>query len=63
MSSIPCSAEIADLSSRLDAAEEIARGLPHRERYLALVHRLGRSLLQAHADWVDEVERELSPRG
>jgi hypothetical protein len=52
-------AEVADLAARLDVAEEIAKTLPHRERYLRLVHSLGRRLLQAHEEWVDEVEREL----
>jgi DNA-binding PadR family transcriptional regulator len=53
-------AEIADLRGRLDEAEEVAKTLPHRERYLRLVHRLGRALVQVHEEWVDEVERELS---
>lgn len=56
-------AELADLAARLDRAEEVAATLPHRERYLRLVHRLGRALLRVHAEWVDEVERELSATG
>jgi PadR family transcriptional regulator, regulatory protein AphA len=52
-------ADIAGLSARLDAAEAAASTLPHRERYLRLVHRLGRALLRVHSEWVDEVEREL----
>jgi PadR family transcriptional regulator, regulatory protein AphA len=52
-------AEIADLSARLDTAAEIAPTLPHRERYLKLVHSLGRELLRVHEEWADEVEREL----
>ena len=51
--------DIADASARLDTAEAVAKSLPHRERYLGLVHRLGRALLQTHLDWLDEVEREL----
>lgn len=51
--------EIADLSARLDAAEAIAATIPGRERYLLLNHRLARRLVQAHIDWLDEVEREL----
>jgi hypothetical protein len=43
----------------LEAALERARGLPHRERQLRLVHRLGTFLLDAHERWLDEVEREL----
>jgi DNA-binding PadR family transcriptional regulator len=52
--------EIADLSARLDSAEQIAATLPHRERYLRLVHKLGRELLRVHEEWADEVERELA---
>jgi PadR family transcriptional regulator AphA len=52
--------EIADISDRLDAAEAIATGIPSRERYLLLNHRLGRRILQAHSDWLDEIERELT---
>jgi hypothetical protein len=32
----------------------------HRERYLGLVHRLGDLLLDAHEQWLDDVERELA---
>jgi PadR family transcriptional regulator AphA len=51
--------EIADLLARRDVAEAVARTIPHRERYLLLNHRLARRIVQAHADWLDEVEREL----
>jgi DNA-binding PadR family transcriptional regulator len=51
--------EIEDLRSRLDIAEDIAKTLPHRERYLRLVRSLGRRTLQAHEEWLAEVEREL----
>ena len=53
--------EIADLSARIDVAEAMAETLPHRRKYLLLNHRLARRLLQAHLEWVDEVERELRP--
>jgi DNA-binding PadR family transcriptional regulator len=43
----------------IDAAKERADTFPHRERYLRLVHRLGDLLLDAHEQWLDEVEREL----
>ena len=52
-------ADIEDAYGRLDAAEAIARTLSHRERYLLLVHGLGRRLLAAHEEWLDDVEREL----
>lgn len=51
--------ELDDLAGRIDAAEDAAARLPHRERYLRLNHRLARRLVQAHREWVDEVEREL----
>ena len=43
-------------------ATNIARapGLPHRTRYLLLLQDLGHRLLRAHADWLDNVERELA---
>jgi DNA-binding PadR family transcriptional regulator len=52
-------AEIAAARANLEAAERIATTLPHRERYLRLVHRLGRALLDVHERWLDETEREL----
>jgi DNA-binding PadR family transcriptional regulator len=52
-------AQIAELFEQLDAGEEIARTIPHKERYLLLNHALARRIVQAHADWLDEVEREL----
>jgi DNA-binding PadR family transcriptional regulator len=38
-----------------------APSLPHRHRYHLLLQDLGRRLLEAHADWLDAVERELGP--
>ena len=52
--------ELAAQHERFDMAEEVAATLPHRERYLRLVHRLGRLMLEAHERWLDEVERELA---
>ena len=51
--------EIADLRARLDVAEQVAHSLPHRERYLLLNHALARRIVDAHAQWLDDVEREL----
>lgn len=51
--------ELAELTALLDEAEAVAAGIPHRERNLRLVHSLGRKLVAAHAEWLDEVEREL----
>ena len=55
--------ELAELRRRLDTAVEIARTLPHRERYLLLNHSLARRIVDAHAEWLDEVERTLTSRG
>jgi PadR family transcriptional regulator AphA len=52
-------AEIAELSEGVDADERRAPAMPHRSRQLKLVRSLGRRLLQAHLEWIDEVEREL----
>lgn len=51
--------EIDFLEGQLDAAEERAHALPHREKYLLLAHRLTRRVLRVHRKWLDEVEREL----
>jgi PadR family transcriptional regulator, regulatory protein AphA len=53
-------AELADLAQGLDSGEELVASLPHRERYLSLVHQLGRDLLRVHEEWLDRVEAELS---
>jgi DNA-binding PadR family transcriptional regulator len=53
--------DIADISRRLDDAEESAHRLPHRAKYLLLVIGFLRRLLQLHLDFVDEVERDLAP--
>jgi DNA-binding PadR family transcriptional regulator len=51
--------QIAELSAQLDLAEAIAHTMPHKERYLLLNHALARRIVDAHAEWLDEVEREL----
>jgi DNA-binding PadR family transcriptional regulator len=57
---LPLREEIAELAADVDAAERRAAAIPHRERQLKLVRSLGRRLLQAHLEWIDEVERELT---
>jgi DNA-binding PadR family transcriptional regulator len=52
--------DIADLRSRLDAADEAAHSLPHREKYLLLNHRLAGRVLDAYEQWLDEIELELN---
>jgi DNA-binding PadR family transcriptional regulator len=55
--------EVADLLARLDVAEAMAATIPHREKYLRLNHQLARRIVEAHAEWLDEVERRLRSRG
>jgi DNA-binding PadR family transcriptional regulator len=52
---------IVDLLARIDVAEAVAATIPHRERVLLLNHRLARSVLQAHLDWLDAIELEFAP--
>jgi DNA-binding PadR family transcriptional regulator len=51
--------ELDHLDDLLDTADEVAAGLPHREKYLRINHRLARRLIHAHREWVAEVEQEL----
>ncbi|HKP19426.1 MAG TPA: hypothetical protein VJT84_13185 [Gaiellaceae bacterium] len=57
---LPLRAELDRLDSLMDESEERAHSLPHRERYLVLQISLIRRVIQAHRDWLDEVERTLS---
>lgn len=50
---------IAEISAQLDAAEAEAAAIPSRTEYLLLNHQLSRRVLQAHTDWLDQVERKL----
>ena len=52
--------EIATRRVLVDEALERAKTLPHRERQLRLVHRLGSLLLDAHEQWLRDVRSELS---
>jgi DNA-binding PadR family transcriptional regulator len=52
-------ADLDELDSSIDAAELVARGLPRRERYLMLNHRLARRIVAAHREWLDDAERTL----
>jgi DNA-binding PadR family transcriptional regulator len=51
--------ELDELEEMIARGEEIAEGLPHREKYLLINHRLARRLIAAHREWIAEVEREL----
>jgi DNA-binding PadR family transcriptional regulator len=53
--------DIADLLPRLDESAQAADALPHRRKYLLLVNRFLRRLLELHLELVEEVERELAP--
>jgi DNA-binding PadR family transcriptional regulator len=55
--------DVADLFARLDDADESARMLPHREKYLMLVNGFLRRYLDLHLELVDEVEREFGANG
>jgi DNA-binding PadR family transcriptional regulator len=55
-------AVLDELDASLDAAEEVARDIPHRERYLMVNHRLARRIVAAHREWLDEAERELGEK-
>jgi DNA-binding PadR family transcriptional regulator len=51
--------EIAELRGLLDEQEASAKGLPGRSKYLLLVNRHLRRLLDLHETLVDDVEHEL----
>ena len=55
----PLRDEIGELSALLDESERRELQFPHRQRQLRLLHSLGRRLLRAHLEWLDEVEQEL----
>ena len=52
--------EIATRRVLVDEALERAKTLPHRERQLRLVHRLGSLLLDEQEQWLQDVRSELS---
>jgi DNA-binding PadR family transcriptional regulator len=54
--------DIDDLAARVSEAEASAEDLPHRRKYLLLVCKFLRELLELHLEWIDEVERELGPK-
>jgi hypothetical protein len=51
--------QIDELSVSLAQGVEVAQQVPERARYLILSHSLAKRLLDAHRDWIDDVEREL----
>ena len=57
---LPLRTEIDRLEQLVSESVERAHALPHRERYLLLQLSLVRRMLEAHQDWLDEVEQVLS---
>ena len=55
----PLQDEIAELAALLDEAERREVEFPHRRSQLRLLHSLGRRILRAHLEWIEEVEQEL----
>jgi hypothetical protein len=53
--------ELDALDASLAASKRIAEEIPERTRYLLLSHRLAQRLIDAHRQWIDEVEDELGP--
>jgi DNA-binding PadR family transcriptional regulator len=49
--------EVARLEGLVEEMADRAAAIPHRHRNILLELSLARRLLQAHLDWVDEVER------
>jgi DNA-binding PadR family transcriptional regulator len=56
-------AQLDTIAAGLDEAEHYAATLPDRQRYLRLVHSLGRRLVDTHRQWLKEVEHELDQAG
>jgi DNA-binding PadR family transcriptional regulator len=54
--------ELDRQQAKLDEGRRRLESIPHRARYLLLVHELGDRLLQVQRDWLDDVERELGKR-
>jgi PadR family transcriptional regulator AphA len=52
-------ADVAEMSAVVAYNKARAPTLSHRTRYMLLQQDLGRRLLEAHAAWLDDVEREL----
>ena len=51
--------ELDQLDAAMRAAEERERALPHRATVLRLNRRLAQRILDAHREWLDEVQHEL----
>lgn len=51
--------ELPRLEALCDMFEQRAQAIPHRTQAIVLELSLARRLIQAHRDWLDDVEREL----
>lgn len=51
--------QIAELRSQTERGEQVAPSLPRREKYLMLNHQLAHRIIDAHEEWLEEVERVL----
>jgi DNA-binding PadR family transcriptional regulator len=58
----PLREEMTELAAALDEFENGEPQSAHRRCQLKLLHSLGRRLLRAHLEWIEEVEQELGPR-
>ena len=59
---LPVREAIAAQEAKLDEALARLDALAHRRTYLRLVNELGRKLLEAQREWLDDVEKELGKR-
>ena len=51
--------ELDDLEQLVTEGEAMMANVPHRARYLRLSFSLARRLIDAHREWLDEIEAEL----
>jgi hypothetical protein len=51
--------ELDELDDSLKAAQERESGLPHRATALRINRRLVQRIVDAHREWLDEVEAQL----
>ena len=51
--------KLDEQQAKLDQGRAALETLPHRKKYLLLVHELGGRVIDAQREWLDDVEREL----
>lgn len=57
----PLREEMTELAAALDESDSGEPPSPDRRRQVKLLHSLGRRLLRAHLEWIEEVEQEFRP--